>query len=178
LGCLYLVVLIALIGLIKSDADHGDYTVLSIVLGLMLVLVCFWVYRLRRRRLRVKTLEQLCSLTPIEFEYAVADLLHDLGYRDVQCVGGAGDLAADITCLDSEGRTVVVQCKRYTSGARIGSPSIQHFIGMQSIHHQAERGMFVTTSSFTWAAIELANHHGIMLVDGAELSKLMQQVHA
>ena len=122
------------------------------------------------------TLAEILKLTPAQFEEGVADLLQRLGYRSVQRVGGSGDLGVDITCQDKEGRSVVVQCKQY-AGVRIGSKDIQTFIGMQRVHHEADRGIFVTTSEFTTPAQNLAERHGITLIDDKELLNLIQQAY-
>ena len=122
------------------------------------------------------TLDEVLKLTPAQFEEGVADLLQRLGYRSVQRVGGSGDLGVDITCQDNEGRSVVVQCKQY-AGVRIGSKDIQTFIGMQSVHHKADRGMFVTTSEFTRPARNLAERHGITLIDDKQLLNLIRQAY-
>jgi restriction system protein len=100
-----------------------------------------------------------------------------MGYRDVQHVGGSGDLAADLKCRDGVGRSVVVQCKRYAPGVSIGSPEVQKFIGMVTVHHQAERGIFVTTSVFTAPAVRLARQHDIELIDGRDLANLVARVN-
>jgi hypothetical protein len=134
-------------------------------------------YVRRRRRFRAHTLAQLHALTPTQFEQTVADLLHDLGFQDTRRVGGAGDLAADVLCRDDEGRAVVVQCKRYKADHEIDSPMMQLFIGMVFVHHRADRGIYVTTSRFTDPAAALANEHGITLIDGAELTRLMADLH-
>lgn len=139
--------------------------------------VYLWLWYDRRQRFRMHSLDQLLHLTPTQFEGAVGDLLHDLGYRDVRRVGGAGDLAADLFCRDAQGRSVVVQCKRYAPGKRIGSPTMQSFIGMVVVHHRAERGIFVTTSDFTQPAANLARDHNIALIDGEELGRLIEIVH-
>lgn len=126
----------------------------------------------RRRRLHYETLGAFLTLTPGEFEQAVGDLLHDLGYRSIRQTGGARDLAADLWCLDRKGRRTVVQCKRYGPGNRVGSPEMQAFIGMVTVHHQAETGIFVTTSAFTEPARILADQHGIELIDGERLTQM------
>src|SRR5262249_5895869 len=61
----------------------------------------------------LRTLKQMMLLTPTEFEFAVGDLMAEMGFRRVSRTGGAGDLAVDLTARDREGRTVAVQCKRY-----------------------------------------------------------------
>lgn len=131
----------------------------------------------RRERLaHMQELGHLLTLDPTAFEERVAELLAASGYRQVQRKGGAGDLNADITCYTSAGQFMVVQCKRYAPGSAIGSPVIQTFIGMARIHHHAQAAMFVTTSTFSQPAIELARQHDIMLVDGDALTRWARQV--
>ena len=87
-----------------------------------------------------------------------------------------GDLAADILCRDRKGRSVAVQCKRKAPGQRVRSAEMQQFIGMISVHHQADGGLYVTTSSFTRPAVELAEAHGIVLIDGEALAAMARRV--
>lgn len=143
----------------------------------LLVLVAAWRGIVGRRRLRVRRFESLLALTPAQFEVEIGRLLRDLGYRDVVRVGRAGDLGADLRCRDQKGRTVVVQCKRYGPGRRVGSPDVQAFIGMMSVHHQADCGIFVTTAEFTVPATELARRHNIRLFDGPLLSRMVQEIN-
>lgn len=117
-----------------------------------------------------QALDALRRLTPTRFELAVGDLLRARGYRDVRHTGGAGDLAADLTCRDTRGARVVVQCKRYRAGCAVTSLEMQQFIGMIYTHHHADYGIYVTTSTFTCPAAALAQQHGIRLLDGAALA--------
>jgi len=150
-------------------------TLLFIAIYLLVVSLLLYVsisYR-GRRRLHIRELGQLLTLTPSGFESAIADMLADIGYRDVKQVGRAGDLAADIECRDRRGRTVVVQCKRHAPGIKVGSSDVQSFLGMVTIHHRADHGMFVTTSEFTQPAIELARQHNVTLIDGHRLARVL-----
>jgi hypothetical protein len=90
-------------------------------------------------------------------------------------VGGAGDLGVDVEGRDPAGRKVVVQCKRYAPWTKVGSPEVQTFIGMASVHHRAESATFVTTSAFSAPAMALgARHEGYLrLVDGQELDRML-----
>lgn len=117
-----------------------------------------------------RSLPQWLELSPGDFEKAVADHLRSEGYRQVEVVGGAGDLAADIIARDQRNRQVVVQCKRYAPGNPVGSQEIQTFIGMVVVHHKADRGIFVTTSTLTDPARSLATQHNIQVVEGKDLS--------
>lgn len=125
---------------------------------------------------KIRQLHHMLMLTPASFELAVADLLRDMGFKRASQTGGAGDLAADIVGKDEEGRSTIVQCKQYMPGRSVGSREIQLFIGMSRTHHRAERAIFVTTSTFTKPAVELASKHKIELIDGDELARLLVDV--
>lgn len=126
---------------------------------------------------RLRTLNGLLALSPTDFEHAVGRMLAWYGYRNVTRTGGAGDLAADLTCIAPDGRPTVVQCKRYTPGNPVNSPAIQTFIGMVTVHHRAHLGLFVTTSSYTRPALDLAQQHHpyIQLWSGDQLVAMMQR---
>ncbi len=136
----------------------------------------------KRQRLVVRdqtrTIDGLRMLTPTAFELVVAELLREIGYRSVTHTGGSGDLCADLACVDATGQRVVVQCKRYGAKKLVGSPEIQQFLGMMTIHHRAEHGLYVTTSGYTRHARALAEAHApaLVLIDGARLASLMQSV--
>jgi hypothetical protein len=124
---------------------------------------------------RVKELADLrvfLNLTPSGFEHAVARILSANGYLNVSVKGGAGDLAADIVCRDSDGQSVVVQCKQYGTERKVTSQEMQLFIGMGRIEHRAERLLYVTTGGYTKAATELGRRHGVELFDGTQLESL------
>src|SRR5258707_3396475 len=127
----------------------------------------------RKERLAmVKTLGDLLVLTASEFEHRVADLFVLVGYSDVQTTGGSGDLMSDIICTSPAGEKVVVQCKRYLRDHNVSSPVIQKFAGMVYAYHKADKGIFITTSSFTGPAIELGKTLHIELIDGEKLCQL------
>jgi len=110
----------------------------------------------------------LMALSPLQFEQAVGLLLSGMGYVDVQHVGGSGDRGADLTAIDSYGRFVVIQCKRYAESNKVGSPEMQRFVGAINIHG-AHHGIVVTTSSFTSESRSIASAHRVELVDGQQL---------
>jgi restriction endonuclease Mrr len=122
---------------------------------------------------RAPALGDVLSLTPGQFEDLTVGLLASIGYQSVRRTGGSGDLGADIVCRDQQGRSTIVQCKRYAPGSTIGTPVIQTFIGMMQVHHRADRGVFVTTVGFSQPAVDLARQHGIALIDGGSLLLLL-----
>jgi restriction system protein len=126
----------------------------------------------RKRQLVLsQRLDHLLTLTPREFEMTVADILRRTGFHDVKIVGGAGDLSADITCLDDTERLTIVQCKQYLPSHKVSSPEVQQFIGMAIHHHSAQRMLYVTTSTFSRPAEELCRYHDIEMINGDALTQ-------
>jgi HJR/Mrr/RecB family endonuclease len=118
------------------------------------------------------SLGDMLEMDPTAFEEFTGRALESLGYTNVRRVGGSGDLAADLTATDPQGRSAIVQCKRYTPGSKVGSPALQAFIGMKEVHHKVDRGIFVTTADYSQEAINLAKAHNIVLIDGDDLVKI------
>ena len=69
---------------------------------------------------------------------------------------------------------IYVQAKRYAEGNSVGSAAIRDFFGALSLK-KAQKGIFVTTSSFSPSAIRTAKDLGtrIVLIDGTHLSRLL-----
>ncbi|GAA2450935.1 restriction endonuclease [Streptomyces macrosporus] len=110
------------------------------------------------------------AMAPEEFERAIAALCERDGCRDVEVVGGAGDLGADVLATAPDGRRVVVQCKRYGETNKVGSQDVQRFGGTCWTVHGAQVAAVVTTSGFTAPAVEYAERCGIVCVDRAALA--------
>ena len=131
--------------------------------------------------LRSQILEHISWVAPSFFERLVVDLIVAMGYggdRDsvVRRLGKSGDEGIDgVVNEDPLGLDVVyIQAKRYAAENTIGRERIQQFAGAL-VGQGANKGVFVTTSSFSRGAVEYAARvpHRIILIDGAELSRLM-----
>ncbi|MFI9245116.1 restriction endonuclease [Streptomyces sp. NPDC053086] len=109
------------------------------------------------------------ELDPDGFEQAVAELCARDGCREVEVVGGAGDLGADVVAIVPDGRRVVIQCKQYGDTNKVGSQDMQRFGGTCFTIHEADVAAVVTTSDFTAPALEYALQCGIVCVNGDEL---------
>ncbi|MGA4846979.1 restriction endonuclease [Streptomyces sp. G5(2025)] len=109
------------------------------------------------------------ALDPDGFEEAIAELCSRDACHDVQVVGGACDLGADVIALTADGRRIVIQCKRYGEGNRVGSQDLQRFGGTCFTVHEADVAALVTTSDFTAPALDYAQQCGIVCVDGEAL---------
>ena len=117
------------------------------------------------------SVDDFLAMTPREFETAVGQILDRHGYR-LELTGGPGDLVADLTGVDPGGRPAIVQCKRYAPERPVGSREVQLLIAMGVRHHRAEHMVLVTTSDFTDPARDLADEHGVRLVNGDDLEDL------
>jgi restriction system protein len=122
-------------------------------------------------------LETIGRNSPKFFEMLVLDLIHAMGYgasrADLQHAGRSGDGGIDgIISLDRLGlEKVFVQAKRWQNS--VGPESVQAFYGALE-GRRANKGVFITTSSFTAGAIDFASLiEKIVLIDGARLAELM-----
>lgn len=119
---------------------------------------------------QVNTVREFGALSPGEFEQAVADLCWRDGCTRVTVVGGAGDLAADVLATTPDGRRILIQCKRYAAGRRVGSQDVQRVGGTYAIVHHAQLAIVVTTATYTTAARDYAHQAGIRLIDAGGLA--------
>ncbi|MCT9005290.1 restriction endonuclease [Streptomyces rhizosphaerihabitans] len=99
-----------------------------------------------------------------EFEEYVAELLRRDGCSAVVVRGGSGDRGVDITGRTADGRTLVVQCKRFAPYLSVTSPDVQKFIGAAKVLHTSEVALFVATCPFTRDALNIAVDGGITAV--------------
>lgn len=130
-----------------------------------------------REGVATELLELLSQVSPAYFETVVLDLLHKLGYGTSRAallrVGRSGDGGIDgVISLDRLGlEKVYVQAKRWQNS--VGRPEVQAFYGALA-GQRANRGVFITTSTFTQQAVEFAGSvERIVLVDGSKLADLM-----
>lgn len=107
----------------------------------------------------------LLNMSPYAFEKLAQRLLRECGFSDVEVTKKTGDGGIDGTGkLRINGIfsfNVAFQCKRY-KGA-VGAPEIRDFRG--SLSTNIEKGVLLTTGSFTRAALEEASSEGKRLID-------------
>lgn len=126
-------------------------------------------------------LDRVRQSSPAFFEDLLVSLFVAMGYggsaEDAgRALGRSGDDGVDgVIDQDPLGvDQIYLQAKRYAEGNNIGSSAIRDFFGALSLK-RATKGIFVTTSAFSSAAIETARGLGsrIVLIDGPQLSRLM-----
>jgi len=128
-------------------------------------------------------LDIIISKSPREFEKLVLKLLKEMGYggqiKESGLVtpytndGGIdGIIKEDVLGL---GR-IHIQAKRYALSSNVGREEIQKFVGALAVV-QSNRGVFITTSSFTSGAIEYARSLNgattLILIDGQKLAQYL-----
>ncbi|HSH02461.1 MAG TPA: restriction endonuclease [Anaerolineae bacterium] len=119
---------------------------------------------------KLKTLNQLQKLDPIEFEHFAGWLYKQKGYQ-VYTTSASGDEGIDLT-LKRWGRTTLVQCKRYKGN--VGQPIVRDLYGAMQ-HTNALEGHLVTTGTISRQAEEWAYGKQIRLIDGQDLVDWLNQ---
>ena len=131
--------------------------------------------------LTAEILDRVRQMSPADFEGLVILLLVRMGYGQgreelAQALGGSGDGGVDgVVNQDALGLDrVYIQAKRYKDGNTVGPGEINSFIGALNIK-RANKGLFVTASSFTKQAREHASSSTlhVVLLDGIHLAELM-----
>ena len=122
----------------------------------------------------------LTQLSPAAFERLVQRVLRESGFTQVEVTGRSGDGG-----IDGRGIArvhglmsfhVLFQCKRY-KGA-VGPSEVRDFRG--AMVGRADKGLLITTGTFTPAAVKEATRDGappIDLLDGSELAEKLKELN-
>jgi len=123
--------------------------------------------------------EQLRQLDPYEFEQFVADLWSLQGW-ETTVSQQSSDRGIDIIATKSQPieQKHVLQVKRYGDGNTVGSQAVQQYSSLRQQEPGTDMVVIITTSDFTRQAQELADQLNVKLVNGPELSQLIEQVDA
>lgn len=136
-------------------------------------------YQLYRNSLKTQLLNRVLNCHPSFFEQLVLNLLLEMGYgfdnQSGQVTSKSHDGGIDgVIYEDSLGLSkIYIQAKRYGIKNKVGLTPIQQFYAaMQGVN----KGVFITTSSFTSDAIKFVNKQTdrtIIMIDGEHLIDLM-----
>lgn len=97
-----------------------------------------------------------------DYEIYCANRLSKAGYKKVTLTQQSCDYGADIVAYDKHGTKVCFQCKYYSS--YVGIAAVQEVLAALP-YYKASRGVVITNSRFTNAAISLANEANIKLIE-------------
>ena len=129
---------------------------------------------LNQDEIQERLVKILKGLTDKGFEELCARLLRHIGFENVAVTGQSGDQG-----IDGEGyllinrfvRTkVMFQCKRYDK--TVGPDKIREFRG--AIQGRAERGIFLTTGTFTKGARETAAQDNATAIELVDIDRLLE----
>lgn len=128
----------------------------------------------------VDLLSTLRSLTPLGFEKVCRELLRESGFEKVEITGGTADGGIDghgvLEINPFVSFKVLFQCKRYAKGNLVSRAQVGDF--RNAMIGRAEKGIIITTSGFSNAAIQEANREGapqIELVDSEKLVEMFER---
>ncbi len=124
-------------------------------------------------------LNRIRSLSPAGFERLCQRLLRESGFQQVEVTGRSGDGGIDGVGILQVNRLmsfrVLFQCKRYSNA--IVPSQIRDFRG--AMIGRVDKGIFLTTSTFTAEARREANRDGvppIELVDAEKLASMFEEL--
>ncbi|WP_217558082.1 restriction endonuclease [Paenibacillus sp. GbtcB18] len=126
----------------------------------------------RIHQLRKERAEDFYSLTPREFEQAIANLYKKLGY-DVQLTPYVNDGGKDIIAWKN-GKKYLIECKKYGPDKKIGRPLLQKLFAAMT-EEKAYKGIFVATCYFTDSAYEYGKKYNISCISFSTLSKMLTE---
>jgi restriction system protein len=128
----------------------------------------------RRRRARLLAeqtgIESIRDLSWQDFELLVGEAFRARGYTVDETGGGGADGGVDL-CLRRDGKTYLVQCKRWRE-RQVPVTAVRELLGVVAAE-KAAGAYFVCCGSFTPDARQFASETGIVLVDGGELLQLI-----
>jgi hypothetical protein len=113
---------------------------------------------------------RLFAMDPFDFESHVMSFFRAAGLQ-AAATKPSGDGGIDGFAKHSDGRLIVVQCKRHALEHAVGRPDIQQFKGVIE-ENDAWRGYFVTTSRFTELALDSAERSSKMVL--VEMNELVR----
>lgn len=119
----------------------------------------------------------MLEMKPDAFERLCRRLLREKGFSEVNVTGRAGDGGIDgrgTLNIDMLSFDVRFQCKRYSGS--VGSGAIRDFRG--ALDGRADKGLFITTGTFTRDAMRESVRLGafrIDLIDGSQLCDYLKE---
>lgn len=126
----------------------------------------------RHQALRHAPVGSIDAMDGTRFEHYVGEVLRASGYR-VKHIGKAGDFGADLV-VEREGRTSVVQTKRYSNS--VGVRAVREAAAARAFYH-ADHAIVITNSFFTGPAFQLARSNQVDLWDRRALADLARRAN-
>ena len=150
--------------------------IIGIIVTVLLIALVLIKFKKRSLAKRYSTIEELIweyEQNPTDFEHYIANLYNCLGFK-TKVSPPTNDRGKDIEMCKNNLK-YVVEVKLYSTQNKIGREKIQK-LHSAMIDSDAHKAIFVTTSDFTFTAVENAKKHRIELVNSRKLLSIMKDV--
>ncbi len=114
------------------------------------------------------------SLSGVEFEKICQQLVENMGF-ETETTKASGDGGIDLIAYNYQpllSGKYIIQCKRYLGS--VGEPIIRDLYGVV-MSERANKGILMTTGTFTKSAVNFADGKQIELISGEKLNSLLVQ---
>ena len=122
--------------------------------------------------LQQTVVENINELSGVEFERVCQQLVESMGF-ETETTKASGDGGIDLIAYNYQpllSGKYIIQCKRYSGS--VGEPIIRDLYGVIT-SERANKGILMTTGTFTKSAISFADGKPIELIDGEKLHDLL-----
>ncbi|HKW29332.1 MAG TPA: restriction endonuclease [Verrucomicrobiae bacterium] len=120
-------------------------------------------------------IEQLRSMDWFQFEKVVGHVYQKLGYTVTRRGGANPDGGIDLV-IEKDGQRIAVQCKQWKTW-NVGVKAIREFLGALT-DAGTQKGIFITLRGYTGDARQLAEKHGIEIVNEVGLTQMLESTDA
>ena len=120
-------------------------------------------------------LERLRAIDWFQFEKIVALAYQKLGYSVTRRGGANPDGGIDLV-IEKDGQRTAVQCKQWKTW-NVGVKAVREFLGaLKDV--EIQQGIFITLRGYTGEAKQLADKHGIEIVNEVGLAQMLESTAA
>lgn len=160
-------------GMIASTASQLAW--LSSIFIVPAVVSLFRSAGKRRMLDRQSGIQSIRSLTWKQFEQLLGEAYRRQGFTVFENPGKGADGGIDLS-IQRAGETYLVQCKHWKT-YKVGVKIVREMLGLVTAHG-VTGAIIVTSGVFTKEAIDFAAAHGVELVDGDDLVRMIGAVQA
>ena len=149
----------------KSPCDSNPFTILNATVRPSA--------NLPERELQTTAdlVQQLRSIDWFQFERLVALVYQKQGYAVARRGGANPDGGIDLL-IEKDGQRSAVQCKHWKTW-NVGVKAVREFLGALA-DSGIQRGLFITLGGYTGRAKQLADRHGIAIVNKTDLAGMLE----
>lgn len=119
--------------------------------------------------------EQLRAIDWFQFEKLVALAYRKLGYAVTRRGGANPDGGIDLM-IEKDGQRSAIQCKQWKTW-NVGVKAVREFLGALT-DAEIQKGVFITLCGYTGEAKQLAEKHGMEIVNETGLAKMIEDTNA